>query len=56
MRKINENDYIDFTYKDNGFSVTMGNLKDIITLFNKREHGMITGRKVTGYTAIIDQK
>lgn len=56
MRKIDENEYVDYTFKDAGFSVTMGKLKPIIELFNNRAHGTITGRKHNGDVSIIDQK
>lgn len=56
MRKIDETQFIDFTYKDNGFSVTMSNLKAVLVLYNNRTHGVITGRKIDGDIAIIDQK
>lgn len=56
MRKIDEKQFVDYTFKDAGFSVTMGKLKPIIKLFNNRAHGMITGRKHNGDVAIIDQK
>lgn len=56
MRKIKEEDFIDFTYSDTGFCVTLISLKEIINLFKSRAHGTITGRKKDGGTAIIDQK
>lgn len=56
MRKIDETQFVDYTYTDAGFSVTMSNLKYIIDLFKERKHGKITGRKIDGTIAIIDQK
>lgn len=56
MRKIDEKDYIDFTYTDDGFTVRMSNFHAILTLFQHRKHGKITGRKASGDIAIIDQK
>lgn len=36
MRKIDEKQFIDYTYKDNGFSVTMADFKSVLNLFNNR--------------------
>lgn len=56
MRKINENDFVDYTFSEDGFSITLTNLKQVVNIFNSRAHGTITGRKITGDTAILDQK
>jgi hypothetical protein len=55
MRKINENDYIEFTFKGNGFSVT-ANFKFVMNTYNEAAHGTVYGRKPNGDVAIIDQK
>lgn len=55
MRKINEKDYVEFTFKGNGYSVT-ANFKFVMNTFKDSAHGTVYGRKPNGDVAILDQK
>ena len=58
MRKINENDYVDFTIAGNGWTLTVSTFKNALREWNKIAGFGYTlyGNKADGTRAIIDSK
>ena len=58
MRKINENDFVNFTIKGNGWNMTMFSFIGILAQWSKLTGPGLTllGLKKNGNTAIIDSK
>ena len=58
MRKINENEFVNFTIKGNGWNMTMFSFKDILAQWSKLTGpGLnLLGLKKNGDSAIIDSK
>lgn len=58
MRKINENDYVDFTIAGPGWSLTVSTLKKALNKWDdiQRSGCTLYGNKPDGTRAIIDSK
>jgi len=58
MRKINENDYVDFTIAGPGWSLTISNFKKAVAQWKDitRTGCILYGNKPDGTRAIIDSK
>lgn len=58
MRKINENDYVDYTIyiERNGCYVTFNTLKNALREWGGIDAGTLYGNKPNGTRAIIDSK
>lgn len=58
MRKINENDYVDFTIAGNGWTLTVSTFKNALREWNNIAGSGCTlyGNRPNGTLAIIDSK
>lgn len=56
MRKINENDYVNFTITGNGWTLTVSTLNKALREWNNLTSGMLYGNRPNGTRAIIDSK
>lgn len=56
MRGLNFDDYVNFTFKDAGFSFTTGNYNDAMQLLTERGKGVVYGNKINGDVAILDSR
>lgn len=58
MRKINENDYVDFTIAGNGWTLTVSTFKNALREWNNIDGSGRTlyGNRPNGTRAIIDSK
>lgn len=58
MRKINENDYVDFTIAGPGWSLTVASLKKAVGILKDITRTVCTlyGNKTDGTRAILDSK
>lgn len=57
MRKINENDYVNFTIAGNGWTLTVSTFNKALREWNNAGKGCILyGNKPSGNRAIIDSK
>lgn len=58
MRKINENDYVDFTIAGNGWTLTVSTFKNALREWNNIASSGCTlyGNRPNGTRAIIDSK
>ena len=56
MRKINENDYVDFTIAGNGWTLTVSTFKNALREWNHIAGGTLYGNRPNGTHAIIDSK
>ena len=58
MRKINENDYVDFTIAGNGWTLTLSTFKNALREWNNIAGSGYTlyGNRPNGDRAIIDTK
>ena len=56
MRKINEQDFVDFTIVGNGWSLTVATLKSALAQWKDIPHGTLYGNKPNGYQSVIDSR
>lgn len=57
MRKINENDYVNYTIAGNGWSLTVSTFKNAMREWDKVGKGCVLyGNKPSGNRAMIDLK
>lgn len=56
MRKINENDYVNYTIAGSGWSFTVHKLADAMREWSGMKFGTFYGNKPDGTRAIIDTK
>lgn len=56
MRALNFEDYVNFTFKDAGFTFTTGNYYDAMQLLSERGKGVVYGIKTNGDVAILDSR
>lgn len=57
MRKINENDYVNFTICGNGWNLTVSTFKKALREWNNvGKDCVLYGNKPSGNRAIIDEK
>lgn len=56
MRKINENDFVDFTIVGNGWSLTVSTLKRALAQWVDVQHGTLYGNKPNGDKSVIDSR
>lgn len=57
MRKINENDYVDFTISGNGWNMTVSTFNKALREWNNLRHRCtLYGNRPNGTRAIIDTK
>lgn len=56
MRKINENDYVNFTIAANGWTLTVYTFKNALREWNNLTSGTLYGNRPNGTRAIIDSK
>ena len=56
MRKINENDYVNFTISGNGWNLTVSTFNKALREYNNLTSGTLYGNKPNGTRAIIDSK
>lgn len=56
MRKINENDYVDFTISGNGWNLTVSTFNKALREWNNLTAGTLYGNRPNGTRAIIDSK
>lgn len=56
MRKINENDYVNFTICGNGWSCTISSFATALRQWKDMKSGTLMGTKTDGTNAIIDSK
>lgn len=56
MRKINENDFVDYTIVGNGWSLTVNTFNKALREWNNLQSGTLYGNKPDGTRAIIDEK
>lgn len=56
MRKINENNYVNFTIEGSGWSFTVHKLPDALREWAGMKYGTLYGNKHDGTRAILDSK
>ena len=56
MRKINENDFVDYTIAGNGWTYTVENLNKAMAEWKDIAAGTLYGTKPDGTRAILDSK
>lgn len=56
MRKINENDFVDYTISGNGWNFTVTKFQDALKQWKDIAHGTLYGNKPNGDRAVIDSR
>ncbi len=56
MRKINENEFVDFTISGNGWTLTVSTFKKALREWNNLTSGTLYGNRPNGTRAINDSK
>lgn len=56
MRKINENDFVDYTIIWNNNTFTVSKLSDALKKWKDFAHGTLYGNKPNGQRAVIDSR